>query len=87
MGRLHVDRVFLFFSFSFDGIKYPYFDANGQQELEVVHIDCILCGAYLIPVYRHHHLLMDIQHTDSLDIFQAYYVNKYINHHAFEIAF
>ncbi|KAL4063952.1 hypothetical protein J3A83DRAFT_4103770 [Scleroderma citrinum] len=65
-------------------IVQPDFDANGQWELEV---DCILCGAHLIPVYGHHHLPMDIWHTDSLDIFQAYYVNKYINHHTFEIAF
>ncbi|KAL4069122.1 hypothetical protein J3A83DRAFT_4359153 [Scleroderma citrinum] len=56
------------------------FNADSQQELEVIHIDCTLHGAHLIPVYRHH--------TDTLDIFKAYYVIcKYIDHHAFKIAF
>ena len=112
MQGLHVGRVFLFFSFSYNSAKYPCaliqwfstisegpdedtgmwivqpdLDANGRRELEVVHIDCILRGAHLIPVYGHNHLPIDIQHTNSLDIFQAHYVNKYIDHHAFEIAF
>jgi len=112
MQGLHVGRVFLFFSFSYNSAKYlctliqwfstisegpdedtgmwiiqPDLDANGQRELEVVHVDCILRGAHLIPVYGHNRLPIDIQHTNSLDIFQAYYVNKYIDHHAFKIAF
>ncbi|KIM61208.1 hypothetical protein SCLCIDRAFT_122526 [Scleroderma citrinum Foug A] len=68
-------------------VVQPDFDADGQQELEVVHIDCILQGVHLIPVYGHDQLPTDIQHRDTLDIFKAYYVNKYIDHHAFEIAF
>ena len=48
---------------------------------------CTLRGAHLTPVYGNVQLPTDIQHTDTLNIFQAYYVNKYINHHAFEIAF
>ena len=68
-------------------IVQPDFDADGQWELEVIHLNCILCGAHLIPVYGHDRLPMDIRHTDSLNIFQAYYVNKYIDHHAFEVAF
>ena len=112
MGGLHVARVFLFFSFIYDSVKYPCalvqwfttisdgpdentgmwivqldFNAGGQRELDVVHIDCTLRGAHLIPVYGNVRLPTDIQHTDTLDIFQAYYVNKYIDHHAFEIAF
>ncbi|KAI6164204.1 hypothetical protein EDD17DRAFT_1775610 [Pisolithus thermaeus] len=113
MGGLHIGRVFLFFSFTYDDIKYnpcaliqwfsnvsdgpdkdtgmwvvqPDYDANGQQELEVVHIHSILHGAHLIPVYGHTHPPTDIQYTNSLDVFQAYYVNKYIDHHTFEIAF
>ena len=113
MRGLHVGRVFLFFSFSYNSTKYPCtliqwfstilegpdedtgmwivqpdLDANGRWELEVVHVNCILRGAHLqIPVYRHNCLPIDIRHTNSLDIFQAYYVNKYIDHHTFEIAF
>ena len=28
----------------------------------------------------------DLQHSGTLDMFKAHYVNKYIHHHAFEIA-
>ncbi|KAI6145813.1 hypothetical protein BKA82DRAFT_4330463 [Pisolithus tinctorius] len=68
-------------------IIQPDFDADGEHELEVVHAHCILHGAHLIPVYGHNCLPSDIHHTDTLDIFHAYYVNKYIDHHAFEITF
>ncbi|KAI6039388.1 hypothetical protein EDC04DRAFT_3090248 [Pisolithus marmoratus] len=68
-------------------VVQPELDADGQHELEVVHLHSVLCGAHLIPVYRHDYLPTNIQHTNTLDIFQAYYVNKYIDHHAFEIAF
>lgn len=68
-------------------IVQPDLDANGQRALEVVHVHSILRGAHLIPIYGQNRLPLDIHYTDSLDIFQAYYVNKYIDHHAFEIAF
>ncbi|KAI5987445.1 hypothetical protein EDD15DRAFT_2389481 [Pisolithus albus] len=68
-------------------VVQPDLDADGQRELGVVHLHSMLRGAHLIPVYGHDCLPTDIQHTDSLDIFQAYYVNKYIVHHAFRIAF
>ena len=68
-------------------IVEPDFDANGQQEMEVVHVHSILCGTHLIPVYGHDSVPHDIQHTESLDVFRAYYVNKYIDHHTFKIAF
>jgi len=111
MKGLHVGRVFLFFSFTHNSIKYPSaliqwyipvsdeadedtglwvvepeHDANGQRQMDVVHVRSTLRGAHLIPVYGWDHLPINIQHTDALDIFNAYYVNKYIDHHAFEIA-
>jgi hypothetical protein len=30
---------------------------------------------------------LDFRHYYSLDVFEGYYVNKYIDHHAYEIAF
>jgi len=112
MKGLHIGRVFLFFSFTHNGIKYPStliqwyipvsdeadedtglwvveleHDANGQRQMDVVHVHSILHGAHLIPVYGWDCLPINIQHTDALDIFNAYYVNKYIDHHALEIAF
>ncbi|KAH9973153.1 hypothetical protein BJV74DRAFT_782823 [Russula compacta] len=51
-----------------------------------VHIDTILCGAYLIGVGGHHLLPKSLTHTHSLDMFQHFYVNKYIDYHAHEIS-
>ena len=68
-------------------IVEPDFDTNGQREVEVVHVHSILHGAHLIPVYGPDCVPPDIWHTKSLDVFRTYYVNKYIDHHAFEIAF
>ncbi|KIM64440.1 hypothetical protein SCLCIDRAFT_23455 [Scleroderma citrinum Foug A] len=92
MGGLHVGRWFSTISDGPDEdigmwIVQPDFNAGSRWELEVIHLNCILRGAHLIPVYGHDRLPMDIRHADSLDIFQAYYVNKYIDHHAFEVAF
>ena len=53
----------------------------------VLHLDLFLHGMPLIPVYENHALPLDLQSTDSLNVFKAYYVNKYINHHAHEIIF
>ena len=68
-------------------VVQPDLDVNGQHALEVVHVHSILCGAHLIPIYRWNQLPLDTHYADSLDTFQAYYVNKYIDHHAFEITF
>ena len=101
MGGLHIGRVFLFFAFIYDDVKYPCaliqwfttisdrpdedtgmwiiqpdFDTNGEQELEVIHVDCILHGAHLIPVYGPGCLPSDIHYSDTID-----------NFHAFEITF
>ncbi|KIM52380.1 hypothetical protein SCLCIDRAFT_141185 [Scleroderma citrinum Foug A] len=51
-------------------IVQPDLDANREFTLEVVHVNCILHGAHLIPVYGHNRLPIDIWHTNSLDIFR-----------------
>ena len=38
-------------------------------------------------VAGHAYLPLEFTFQDSLDSFQAFYVNKYIDHHAHEIAF
>ncbi|KAF6758455.1 hypothetical protein DFP72DRAFT_1105211 [Ephemerocybe angulata] len=55
----------------------------------VVHIDTILRAAHLLPMYGSTYPLLDSEydHNDSLDDFEAYFVNKFIDHHANEIAF
>ncbi|KAG2052978.1 hypothetical protein BDR06DRAFT_982938 [Suillus hirtellus] len=63
------------------------FDANGQCLISVIHSDTILHPAHLIPVYGNDYIDHDMQHSDSLLAFVAFYVNKFSDYHAFEIAF
>ena len=58
-----------------------------RRVTSVIHVDSILHSAHLIGVYREHHLSRDFKFTDTLDAFAAYYVNKFIDHHANEITF
>ena len=60
---------------------------RGSRDKSVLHLDSFLRGAHLIPVYNNLRLPLDFKHYYSLDVFEAYYVNKYIDHHAYEIAF
>lgn len=60
---------------------------HGRQDQSVLHLDSFLRGAHLIPVFGKQKLPLDFHHTYSLDAFQAFYVNKFIDHHANEIAF
>jgi hypothetical protein len=67
-------------------IVRPDFIRNRHNK-SVVHLDALLCAAHLIPVYGSDRLPLEIGTMTSLDTFKAYYVNKYIDHHAHEIAF
>ena len=64
----------------------PKVDDNGSPSISVVHLDCIFRAAHLLPIYGDDPIDSVSPH-DSLDVFQAFYVNKYIDHHAFQIAF
>lgn len=68
-------------------IVEPDLDAHGHRVTSVVHLDCILWGAHLIGVTGKEKVPRKLQHSDSLDAYKAFYVNKYIDHHAHEIAF
>jgi hypothetical protein len=63
----------------------PEVEANGSPSISVLHIDRIFRAAHLIPIYGDDPI-GSISPHDSLDVFPGFYVNKYIDHHAFEIA-
>lgn len=65
----------------------PDFERNGSRSRELIHIDTIVRGAHLIGAYGPSFLPRNIRFSDSLDAFNAFYVNKYADHHAHEIAF
>ncbi|KAI0309305.1 hypothetical protein OF83DRAFT_1185856 [Amylostereum chailletii] len=69
-------------------IVEPDLDGGGERQMSVIHIDCILRGAHLIGVSAGAEFIpCSLSHTDSLDAFRAFYVNKYADHHSHEIAF
>ncbi|KAF7288608.1 C2H2-type domain-containing protein [Mycena indigotica] len=53
----------------------------------VVHLNTMLRSAHLIPVFGTRAIPTDLRYYHSLDAFDAFHVNKYIDHHANEIAF
>ncbi|KAG2108411.1 uncharacterized protein F5147DRAFT_799705 [Suillus discolor] len=61
--------------------------AGGASKHAVIHVDAIYRAAHLIPVYGMEFLPQGFKCHDSYDAFRTYYVNKYADHHAFEIAF
>lgn len=65
----------------------PELDENGQHLVSVIHLDCIMRPAHLIGVYGDDVLPRNFKHTDSLSAFAAFYVNKFSDYHAFELAF
>ncbi|KAJ7440651.1 hypothetical protein B0H11DRAFT_2292790 [Mycena galericulata] len=58
-----------------------------RRVVTILHLDSLLRGAHLIPVYGDTHIPVGFSYTHSLDAFAAFHVNKYADHHANEIAF
>lgn len=65
----------------------PDVDRRGINAMSVVHIDTMVRAAHLIGIAGGSHIPDGLKHTDSLDAFKAFYVNKYADHHAHTIAF
>ncbi|KAI9433539.1 hypothetical protein H4582DRAFT_2112842 [Lactarius indigo] len=65
----------------------PEFDSRGRRMCSVIHVDMILRLAHLIGAAGAQKLPRTFTHHDSLYAFQLFYVNKYADHHAHEIAF
>ena len=58
------------------------------RHMSIIHLNTIICGAHLLlqfpsdtPVYQ------KINYMNTLDLYASFYVNKFIDHHTFEIAF
>ena len=60
---------------------------RGRRDRTVIHLDSFLRAAHLIPVYGNQKIPREFVHSFSLDTFEAYYVNKYIDHHSYDIVF
>ena len=69
-------------------VVQPEFTRQGMRHTSVIHVDSIARAAHLLPrfpsdapIYR------EINYMNALDVYSSFYVNKFIDHHAFEIAF
>ncbi|KAF8256651.1 hypothetical protein EI94DRAFT_1774955 [Lactarius quietus] len=97
---LDIVQLLVLFSFVWMGVLYPSdkpdeamglwvvqpdYNANGSPAIGVIHLDLVLCRAHLMPVFGDSPIPIGLGVENSLDVFQAFYVNKYIDYHAFEI--
>lgn len=53
----------------------------------IIHLDTIVRATHLLPIFGSEHVSKTLSFTDTLDTFPRFYVNKYADHHAFEVAF
>ena len=60
---------------------------GAKPTLQVISLDSILRGAHLIGVCGDDFLPREVGPSEALDVFRQFYVNKFADHHAFEIAF
>ena len=61
-------------------------ELRGSQPVRaVVHLDTILRNVHLLPVFGTGHIPPQLHYSQSLDIFSSFYVNKYADHHSFEV--
>lgn len=65
----------------------PEVHEDGRPHASVLHMDTILRASHLIPVFGTTAVPRGLSPAHSLDIYRAFYVNKFVDHHAFEIAF
>ncbi|KAG2059328.1 hypothetical protein BDR06DRAFT_1069299 [Suillus hirtellus] len=80
MRGMDIAQVLTFFPFNLGS------SSTGDHAFAVVHVDTIFHSAHLIPVYGTDLLPSMIKPHHVLEIFTLFYVNKYADHHSFEIA-
>lgn len=65
----------------------PEYDEFNTRSASVIHIDTILRAAHLLPIFGPKFVSRTLHFSQTLDAWKAYYVNKYVDHHAHEIVF
>ena len=58
-----------------------------QPSLEIINVDSILRAAHLIPVFGQEFMEKAVDPNDTLEKYAEFYVNKFADHHANEVAF
>jgi hypothetical protein len=65
-------------------IVEPEVDALGAPVIEVISVDAISRAAHLLPVYGQGQLPQTYDYRLALDLFDAYFVSAYADHHTNE---
>ena len=65
----------------------PNVDETGAPFAGIIHLDSILHAAHLIGVCGEAFVPKMVTPHNYLDLFYSFYVNKFVDHHSFEIAF
>jgi len=58
---------------------------GGCRNMAVISVDSIIRAAHLLPIFDETRLDHSLNYTHSLDIFKAFYVNHFIDPHAYEL--
>jgi len=58
---------------------------NGGPYLAVVSVGTIFHAVHLLPFFGQERVIQSVTQDNSLDSYHAYYVNRYVDHQAFEI--
>ena len=61
--------------------------SGGCRVTSVIHLDAILQSAHLIPVDGSQPIPRNLTISNSIHAFRSYYINKYSDHHAHEVAY
>ncbi|KAF9779591.1 hypothetical protein BJ322DRAFT_1101760 [Thelephora terrestris] len=63
----------------------PDYSNDGYRIMSVVHLDSVIRAAHLLPAFKDDTPMpREINFTHTLNVFKAFYLNKYIDYHAFE---
>ena len=65
-------------------IMQPEF-ISGWRNVSVISVDYIIRAAHLLPIFDDSCLDRSLNYTHSLDVFKAFYVNHFIDPHAYEL--
>jgi hypothetical protein len=65
----------------------PTSEDASESRTTILRLDTIVRAAHLLPIFGHGYVSPTLSFSDTLDRFDRFYVNKYADHHSFEIAF
>ena len=63
-------------------VEHKYQDE--EPLLAVVHVDTIFCAVHLLPFFRQERVPQHFSHSNTLNMYSMFYVNKFADHHSFE---